>query len=160
MIFDGLNEVYWEGLWTLEKWLSRIWSEGARGEAILTLPAGTVPFFLYSTNQSGVYFGNRSFRVVPAFRGLKHYTEFESCEDPRFTTSLITQTKKHLFYFQDFGMADHELSVSLLKKKYPDHTIIHIDESWITEEGFVLRVAQRETYSNALNVFHCNNVIQ
>lgn len=72
MIFDGLNEVYWEGLWTLEKWLSRIWSEGPRGEAILTLPAGTVPFFLYSTNQSGVYFGNRSFRVVPAFRGLKH----------------------------------------------------------------------------------------
>ncbi|XP_003394282.1 sex-regulated protein janus-A-like [Bombus affinis] len=39
------------------------------------------------------------------------------------------KTIKVYGYSVDFGMADHELSVSLLKKKYPDHTIIHIDES-------------------------------
>lgn len=130
MIFDGLNEVYWEGLWTLEKWLSRIWSERPRGEAILTLPGGTVTFFLYSTNQSGVYYGNRSLRVVPAFRGSKHCTEFVNWEDPRFTTSLITETKKRLLYFQGFGKADHEVTVGLLKKKYPDYTITWSDDGY------------------------------
>lgn len=87
-------------------------------------------FFLYSTNQSGVYFGNRSFRVVPAFRGLKHCTEFVNWEDPRFTTSLITETKKRLLYFQGFGKADHEVTVGLLKKKYPDYTITWSDDGY------------------------------